>query len=199
MRGIDRTSGAISAVGSTIGAGAGTLARPAFLGAAAAGSGAAKSGRWVGSKFKSNKPEPPTVSRKGLVDDTDSPPIDFGAMGRGAADIGKRTVDQGASLGMKVGKTAYHTRNSPAIQLSMLGGGIGLGATVGKDAGAISADYKSKLQMVNFSDDGGGAFLYSQGQPGGHMKATGSEYKRMAGGEATGDLVFALHSLRNGG
>ena len=107
-------------------------------------------------------------------------------MGRGAyeygRDLGKDVVD-GA-------KWFHKNRNSAGVTAAAGVGALALMPSA-YESGQLEAKHERKMAQVasnmSVSNDGGGTFLRQNQSP---------QVQDMG---ATGDLVFALHSLRNGG
>lgn len=217
--GMDFTTSALAVGGAAVGGAVGTTIRATGSAVKTTAQATAKAGRWANSKIPRQAPPPPvgdlpkmdkwsgplegwhgsqevldtvphverkTRTAKEVVADT----------AKSAVKTTVGTAVEAGKLGKTVGSMAWRTRNDPLIQLGALGAGVAVASTSGKDVGKFTGDYKNKLQMVNSSTDGGGAFLYDQAPTQGHIQARGPEFDRIGAG---GDLVFALHNLRNGG
>lgn len=208
MVGISSATGTLGMYGANVGEAVGTAVKAtgAVVGGAAVAT--AKAGRWVGGSLKKKHAPMEDLPEMGKWSgplegwhgpqtkvDIDPPQSKWSAKDA-AVNTVVGTAEQVRDVGKMVGTAAWRTRNDPLIQLGMAGGGVMIASTTAKDAGKFTADYKNKLQMVNSSTDGGGAFLYDQAPIQGHIRARGPEFDRMGAG---GDLVFALHNLRNGG
>lgn len=106
---------------------------------------------------------------------------------------GKESVAMGKDVGsdiLKGAKWFHENRNSRGMTIGVAAGAIAL-MPVAYDGGLNEGKYEGKMRQVasnmSISNDGGGTFLRPNQSP--TVEDMG----------ATGDLVFALHSLRNGG
>ena len=111
-------------------------------------------------------------------------------IGRGVADYSKELGKDAWNLG----KFLWQNRNSRGVQLATIGTGLAL-MPAAYEEGERETKYQHKMQQIasnwSVSDDGGGTFLRPNFRP-------SIDYSVDDHG-ATGDLVFALHSLRHGG
>lgn len=117
-------------------------------------------------------------------------------IGRGVADYSKELGKDAWNLG----KFLWQNRNSRGIQLATIGTGLAL-MPAAYEQGEREAKYQYKMQQVtsnsSVSDDGGGTFLRPNFRP--PISNRSSIDNSVDDHGATGDLVFALHSLRHGG
>lgn len=122
--------------------------------------------------------------------------IAVGATGYVAGKAGMAIGKEAFSFGSSMAKGVYATRNSTVAQVGAAALGVGVIAPAVSANAEHKADYSSKLQMVNVSQDGGGTFFYGAKSPGRKVTTNGRGYDNLG---AEGNLVFALHNLRNGG
>jgi hypothetical protein len=111
--------------------------------------------------------------------------------------IGKGVAEYSTELAkdsVNLAKFVWQNRNSRGFQVATVGAGLAL-APVMYEHGQEEAKYQHKMRQIasnwSVSDDGGGTFLRPNFRP--------SVDHSVDNHGATGDLVFALHSLRHGG
>lgn len=121
------------------------------------------------------------------------------AIGKTGRWVGKGTAEVGAEMGRDIaatGKFLWKNRNSREMAYAVAAGTVILGGAA-YETGVAEAKHNIKMQQIEsnqtYDPTAGGTFLNRQ--PNNLVKST-SEVDDFG---ASGDLVFALHNLRNGG
>lgn len=164
-----------------------------------------KIGRWIGSKRQAIGASADAIAQNirvngqgGAISDTAAAAQSFQQLSQQVLKPGARFIGQGIKeVGTHVGQNAWKgaqyywkNRNTKGMHLATAGATMAL-MPVAYNIGVDESKYQHRMNQVagnlSVSNDGGGTFLRPNFSP---------QVEDMG---ATGDLVFALHNLRNGG